>query len=107
MNARAHFRVEYPLSERPVFHAPGLVCAVADVSESGMTVAAPIGVRATLRPSDRVAGTIHFRHAPHAEIDGVILRLTEHGAVVHFDVGPVPWATIQAEERALLAKYPR
>lgn len=107
MNAREHFRVVYPMQERPVFHGPGLVCAVADVSESGMTLIAPAGVRAALRARERITGTILFRHTEPVEIDGVILRITTHGAVVQFDAQQVPWASIKAEERALLAKYAR
>lgn len=107
MNARAHFRVSYPLQERPVFHAPGLVCAVADVSESGMTITAPRGAEAELRLENRLTGTIHFRHGSPQLIAGVILRVTARGAVLRFDAPGIPWASIQAEERALLAKYPR
>lgn len=107
MNARAHYRVVYPVRERPEFRAPGFVCAVVDISESGMTVAASSGVRATMHESDRIMGTINFRHSPPVEVEGVILRLTAQGAVVRFELLRVPWASVQAEERALLAKYPR
>jgi hypothetical protein len=107
MNARAHFRVVYPLKERPAFHASGFVCAVADVSESGMTLAAPIGAQPSIREGDRLTGTIRFRYSLPVDVDGVVLRLTKQGAVVRFDELRVPWASVQAEERALLAKYPR
>ncbi len=107
MNARKHFRVEYPLQERPVFHAAGLVCTVADVSESGMTIVAPSGAASAPKLADRIAGTIHFRHAAPLLVEGVVLRVTARGAVLKFEAAGVPWASIQREERALLAKYPR
>jgi hypothetical protein len=104
---RAHFRIVYPMADRPVFHAAGVVCTVEDVSETGLTLVAPLAVREQLRPDERLQGVVHFRFAPPTEVAGLVLRLTETGAAVHLTEQSIPWAHIQAEERAQLARYPQ
>ena len=104
---RAHFRIVFPVNDRPVFRAAGVVCTAEDVSETGLTLAAPPEVRAQMRPEARIQGTVHFKFAPETEISGVVLRLTETGAAIHLDEQGIPWSHIQAEERALLARYPQ
>lgn len=104
---RSHFRITYPLSDRPVFHAPGVVCMIEDVSETGLTLVAPLAVREQLRPDERIQGTVLFKHAPETVVSGVVLRLTTTGAAVRFDERLIPWSHIQAEERALLTRYPQ
>jgi hypothetical protein len=104
---RAHFRIVYPLADRPVFHAVGVVCTVEDVSETGLTLVAPLAVRGQMRPDDRLQGVVHFRFAPPTEVAGLVMRLTETGLAIHLNEQPIPWAHIQAEERALLARYPQ
>ncbi len=105
-NGRECYRIVYPLAERPVFHGPGVVAMVSDVSETGMTLVAPVGQHAKVRPGDRITGTIQFRHVEAPAVDGVVLRLTAHGFVVHFDAVGVPWPVILTEERAILARHP-
>ncbi len=105
-SGREYFRVRYPLRERPLFHAPGLVATIADVSETGMTLVAPAGARAKVEPGERVAGLIHFRHAEPAMVDGVVLRIVPTGLVLWFDRVGVSWGSVQAEERAINARHP-
>lgn len=104
---REFYRVRYPLRERPSFHSPEVSALVADCSEMGMELIAPQIAKIGLPPGTRLTGTIHFRHAGRTTVECVVQRWTPTGIAVRFERASLPWATVQAEERAILARYPR
>jgi PilZ domain len=100
---RAHFRIEYPIRERPTFYIGGVPHQVADCSERGLrfllTGPAPeIG--------ERISGKLRFTRGSEMVLEGEVVRLHEQSAGLKL-IGPgIPMRTIFDEQRFIRKRYP-
>ncbi|MCE9602316.1 MAG: PilZ domain-containing protein [Gemmatimonadetes bacterium] len=107
-NRRAHYRVDYPAHDRPVFTAGALCGAVADCSESGIRVLFPAGLPAdaSIHAGDRMTGAVRFVRGETSEVEGVVVRYDSQTLVLRLDVSKLPFGQIIKEQLWLRARYP-
>ena len=105
-NKRHHFRLEYPLSDRPEVLIDGEKHTVVDISEKGMRFALTPKFRGALKSA--IKGVITFEDGKQVEVSGTVLRITDDKAhcVVLLTHG-VPLAKMMEEQRFLIRKYKR
>ena len=100
---RAHFRIEYPIRERPTFTVGKVVYPVMDASERGIRFAMPgelpeIGTR--------FAGRLRFSRGEEMPLEGDVVRLHEQSVAIHLAGAGIPLKTIFDEQRFLRKRYP-
>lgn len=101
---RDHFRLEYPLSDRPKFQIDKHVFTVMDVSERGIKFAISTAYRP--KPKTPLKGIITFADGKKVEIAGEVLRLAPDFAFcVAILTKGVPLAKMMEEQRHLIKKY--
>jgi hypothetical protein len=107
-NRRAHYRVDYPAHDRPVFTAGALRGAVADCSETGVRVLFPSGLPAdaSIHAGDRMAGVIRFIRGETAEVEGEVVRYDARTLVLRLDVSKLAFGQIIKEQLWLRSRYP-
>ena len=107
-NRRAHYRVDYPAHDRPVFTAGALRGAVADCSETGVRVLFPAGLPAdaSIQAGDRMTGAVRFVRGETSEVEGVVVRYDARTLVLRLDVGKLPFGQIIKEQLWLRSRYP-
>lgn len=101
--ARRHYRIRFPLPERPRMFAELSEYAVLELSESGASVTHVRGEPAIGQTTDvRVAlcGGVKF------EVRATLLRQEEDRLILEFNK-PVPFGLIIGEQTRLAAKYPK
>ena len=101
---RSHYRVQYPLSERPVFEFEGRRLPVVDCSERGLRFVRPPGL--ALEAGQVIAGVVRFRRGAEAEVEGRVVRLDARQSAVHLDTAGIPLGIILDEQRYLRSRYP-
>jgi len=98
-NRREHFRIRFPSSSGPVFHAEGLRAFVLDCSSLGMRVRRSDEM-AMLGPGDRVAGRLGFGEGHSINVQGNVARVTPGAVAISFTEGHgVPLSFVLREER--------
>ncbi len=101
---RAHYRLAYPVAERPRLLLEGAALPVVDCSEMGLrlrTAGGPVP-----EPGTRVRGTLVFRRGETEEVEGTVVRTRAGEMAVHLTGRGVPFARIWAEQRRLRDRYP-
>src|SRR4051812_11888025 len=97
--ARGHFRIQYPVTDRPVFvTTSGQQLAVVNVSEAGLNVMAD---NVDTKVGGAIRGTITFPNGTSVGVVGKILRKTKTRLVIFLDEG-VPLPTIMDQQRWLI-----
>lgn len=103
---REYYRLEYPPAERPLFVAGDVVLRVADISERGLgLVIAPESP--VLGKGTVLEGRIQFRHADPLEVTALVVRHEPGMVGVRLYAHTIPFPTVLAEQRAILARYAR
>lgn len=101
-NDRAHYRICYPLSNRPVFEAHGKKHPVIDVSEQGLAISvADDGIK---HATQAITGRIHFLDGDVITVTGKVLRHDTKSVILLLSAG-VPLPIIMKEQRFLLQKF--
>jgi hypothetical protein len=94
-NRRKHYRIVYPLTERPSFAHNDSICEVIECSERGLRF------RAEERQPplhSRVAGRLALRHGLEIEVSGMVVRKSEGGVALHLDLQPIPFVAVMREQ---------
>lgn len=101
---RAHYRIQYPVLERPRFTLDGREHEVLNCSEMGVcyVVQGECGVV----PGDVVHGRLRFSRGDEVEIEGVVVRVQDGTVALHLSGMPIPFIVILDEQRYLRQKYP-
>ncbi len=107
-NRRAHYRVEYPVHDRPSFAAGALCGSVTDCSETGVRVLFPTGLPAdaSVRVGDRMSATIRFARGDVAGVEGEVVRYDGRNLSLRLDAAKLPFGVIIKEQWWLRARYP-
>lgn len=99
---RAHYRLRYPVVERPSARVGGRVYQVTEISEGGARLLLDGSVMA---PGDAVAAVIRFHDGETLPINGVVLRIDRSEAVVKLSAG-ISLSRMLVEQQYLLARHP-
>jgi hypothetical protein len=100
---REHYRIEYPILERPTFVVGTLVHQVVDCSESG------IRYRLISEPPEAgtlVAGRLRFRRGSELMVEGEVLRIQDACAALRLKEPGIPLRIMLDEQRFLRKQYP-
>ena len=105
-NARAHYRVVYPVSARPVFREFGASAPhqVGDCSERGLRYLSGEGRTPSI--GAEVEGTITFPDGTETRVAGVVVRTWEKEVALHLTTDPIPFPVIIAQQRFLRQNFP-
>lgn len=105
---RTHYRIEYPVLDRPAFRAGDIEGLVNDCSETGVrvTVTGALPVDRTLGAGDRLAGTIHFSRGEMVDVEGEVMRFENKMLILHLDAATIPFGKIIREQWWLRSRYP-
>ncbi len=101
---RAHYRIQYPVRDRPHFLVDGREYEVLNCSEMGVCYLAP--GEAPVEPGDIVHGHLRFSSGDQVEIEGVVVRVQDDTIALHLSGMPIPFIVILNEQRYLRQKYP-
>ncbi len=107
-NRRNHFRVEYPVKDRPILSARQWRGEVMDCSETGVRVHLPDGIpgEPNLIDGERLTASIRFAQGDTIEVEGTVVRHAGTTLVLRLDVAQVPFSRIIREQRWLRSRYP-
>ncbi len=100
---RRHFRIHFPVSERPIIEIKGKKYIVVDASEQGLAL--------SVEPDDAlngntgvIKGAITFKDKETVNVVGKVLRTFQGNLILSLSVG-LPLTTIMKQQRYLLQKY--
>ena len=99
---RSHFRIVYPLKERPEARLNGVRCTVVDLSEGGIRFAT--SAIDAFQVSTTVSGTIAFADGGREAINGTVLRKKGNQFVVHLTMA-IPLPRVMIEQRIIIQKH--
>lgn len=101
---REHYRVEYPLRERPTLVLEGEPFEVIECSESGLRYS--LGKAGVQPPvGSPLRGVVRFPTSAEIPVSGVVARVDEGRVAVRFSGTGIPFATVMAEQIYLRRKY--
>lgn len=101
---RSYYRIQYPLTERPVLMLEGRQYPVIDCSEHGLRFVRSL--TAPLEVGDRVHGVLRFKRGAETEVEGDVVRVQGEHAALHLKVSGIPLSIILDEQRYLRTHYP-
>lgn len=100
---RQHYRIRYPIQERPQFECQGKKYPVIDVSERGLAILVDkkdgIG-----QFKLELTGRIAFKCGDAVTVSGKVLRSNPDSVIIVLRAG-VPFATVMKEQRLIIKKY--
>ena len=99
---RSHYRIVFPIQERPVFESFGVRFAVHDASEQGLKFTDP-GDQSPKVHSEMV-GRLIFRSGQECVVRGTVIRRAASGVVLNL-TQPIPLPLIMEIQRDLLKRY--
>jgi hypothetical protein len=100
---RAHYRIIYPLGDRPRLELGGRQHDVVDCSEGGLRFQMTSGAPPELGES--VRAVVRFHEGREVEVEGPVVRVQGGHVALRLARG-IPLAVILAEQRYLRAHYP-
>jgi hypothetical protein len=100
---RAHYRIVYPLRDRPRLELGGRQHEVVDCSGDGLRFQLTGG--APPEPGARVQSVVRFHEGREVAVEGSVVRVQGGHIALRLARG-IPLAVILAEQRYLLAHYP-
>lgn len=103
---RAHYRIPYPLRERPRFTMAGQEQEYEVLNCSEMGVCYVVRGECPVVPGDVVHGRLRFSRGHEVEIEGVVVRVQDDNVALHLSGMPIPFVVILDEQRYLRQKYP-
>jgi hypothetical protein len=99
---RAHYRVTYPLAERPAFEVGGATYEVVQCSERGLRYEVPDGRAPAM--GEEVGGTIRFRRGAKVEVTGEVTRAQGGEVVLVLRHRGIPFSDMLLEQQYLRSK---
>jgi len=102
---RAHFRLQYPLAERPTVQSGDRDYEVLDISEGGARMKLLTGGHAAVHQDQPFAGVLRFQDGETVSIEGVVLRSDRIAMVVRLSSG-VSAKRMVADQIRLRKRYP-
>jgi hypothetical protein len=99
---RAHFRIVYPLVERPAFEVGRFVYEVIDCSELGLRF--EVRDRRVITVGTQMEGTVVFRRGESINVTGQVLRSQGGMVVLVLDAPGITFSGILGEQRYLRSK---
>lgn len=100
---RRHYRIRFPIAERPVFEFNGKHYVVLDLSEQGLSFAIESG-DSIAKNTKLIAGRIVFNDKEAVNVTGTILRKSDEHVVLVLKQG-IPLSIVMKQQRLLLQKY--
>ena len=101
---REHYRIAYPIAERPQLLLGDDAYEVLDCSERGLRCGVGRGVNPTV--GDEIRGVVRFRRGAEVHVAGVITRVEAGGVSVRLAGGGIPLRVMLEEQRYLRTRYP-
>lgn len=107
---REHFRIVYPLMERPKLRTADVETGaveeydVVDCSETGLRYLIRFGPLPEI--GAEVSGRVHFRRGEVVDIAGTVVRTQGSSVALHLVASNIPLATVLDEQRYLRINYP-
>ena len=102
-NSRAHYRLVYPVGDRPTFTCLGQTMEVIDVSERGLAVTSPQQSLVS-KSETQLNGKIVFSDGDSVAVTGKVLRTTGDTVILLLSKG-VPLPIIIKQQRLMIQKY--
>jgi len=99
---RAHYRIAYPLVERPTFEVGRHTYEILECSERGLRYAAPD--RRVPELGSELGGRIQFRRGALVEVAGEVTRAHSGVVVLFLRMQGIPFSEILLEQRYLRSK---
>jgi hypothetical protein len=101
---RDHFRIVFPLGQRPCLAAGMSEWEVIDLSEDGAKIA--LNCETSLCSDNPFAATIRFHDGTPVTVTATVQRREDEYVILNF-AKPLPYSLIMAEQRRLLRLFPR
>jgi len=98
---RNHYRIKYPLIERPFLTVDKNTYQVLDISEGGVKFFSPVK---NFKVGEYITGSIKFHDGEIVTVEGHILRLQSRRIIILLD-RKIPLQRILKEQRHLIKKY--
>ncbi|MCA9151819.1 MAG: PilZ domain-containing protein [Planctomycetales bacterium] len=98
-NQRAHYRLQYPLRERPLLVVGTSQYAVIELSEGGLRVQGNVS-------SEEIDGLLKLKDGTVCEVTGKVGRKLRDETVV-INLEGVSFAVLMSEQRRLVSRYLR
>lgn len=99
---RNHYRVMYPIAERPAFEAERLSFEVLECSENGLRF--DMGERRSPTVGSQVAGRLVFRSGEAVAVVGEVVRLQDGLVALALQPPGIPFGVVMREQRYLRGK---
>lgn len=99
---REHFRIRYPVKERPLLLLAQQEFEIIDMCEEAVKFRCP-GFR-SFSVGDLLEGGIRFRNGESMQVEGKVLRVDRESVVMVVDPS-IPCSLIVSEQRRLANKY--
>jgi len=99
---REHFRLVYPVEERPTMSIKQKVYPVLDVSEAGVRFR---GSPHEFAVNTKIEGEIIFKDGAAYPVEGLVFRVANADQYIVQLMKPVPLSRMMAEQRRLIALY--
>lgn len=103
-NRRDHYRVRYPITERPRLFTENQPCEILDCSSQGLryllSKQAPPPIGAI------VEGMVRFRRGATVSVTGVVVRVRDKEVALYFPNSGIPASILLEEQRYLHTHYP-
>lgn len=103
VDLRQHYRIRYPIHERPVFECLGKKYPIIDISEKGLAIQI-MRTDGIAQSKVDLTGRVAFKCGDIITISGKILRAAPDSVIIVLKQG-VPFATVMKEQRLILQKY--
>jgi hypothetical protein len=101
---RDHFRIVFPVGQRPCLTAGLAECDIIDLSEDGAKVA--VNCETGFCSREAFAATIRFHDGAMAAVMAKVQRRENEHLILQF-AEPLSYSLIMAEQRRLLRLFPR
>lgn len=98
---RAHYRVTYPISERPTLEIGRITYDILQCSERGVRYEVPDGLPAL---GAELSGVIQFRRGARVEIAGEVTRAHSGEVVLFLRLQGIPFSEMLLEQQYLRSK---
>lgn len=100
--ARNHYRIQFPVQERPILHMGATSASVLNLSEGGLMMSVPSSF--VVGFGDRLEGRIAMPTGHDLKIAGRVKRQGDHHVALQFDE-LIPLGVIMELQRYLLTHY--
>jgi hypothetical protein len=99
---RNHYRIAFPLAERPSLVVERLTFDVVECSETGLRF--DVGDRRSPEMGSRLMGQILFRSGESLDVGGDVVRLKDGSVALALQPPGIPFALIIRQQRYLRGK---